>query len=211
MLNRRAITAMPQTDEPLRQHLLAMVAEESSVREELAADGSLFEGYHPRMQRIHARNAEELRRILQQAGWPGRSLVGEDGADAAWLIAQHAIAEPELQRQALVLVQDAVERGEAPSWQAAFLDDRIRMFEGRPQLYGTQFDWDEEGEMSPYPAIEEEETVDERRWAVGLRSLEEEIVRKRAAVRESGERPPADHRERRRAMAEWARAVGWRE
>jgi hypothetical protein len=30
-----------------------------------------------------------LRAIVSQYGWPGRSLVGEDGADAAWLLLQH--------------------------------------------------------------------------------------------------------------------------
>src|SRR3954453_2080197 len=31
-----------------------------------------------------------LAAIIAAVGWPGRSLVGEDGADAAWALAQHA-------------------------------------------------------------------------------------------------------------------------
>jgi len=36
-----------------------------------------------------AANIAGLRRIVDRCGWPGRSLVGEDGADAAWLVLQH--------------------------------------------------------------------------------------------------------------------------
>jgi hypothetical protein len=64
---------------------------------------------------------------------------------------QHAISLPQFQRQCLALLQAAVTRGEAPAWQVAMLTDRIRILEGRQQLYGTQFDWDANGQMSPLP------------------------------------------------------------
>ncbi|HWP43112.1 MAG TPA: DUF6624 domain-containing protein, partial [Blastocatellia bacterium] len=205
------VVDMQNKDEQLRQALLKMKADDLSLREELASDGSLFEGYHPRMRQLHEANAEMLLRIIRQYGWPGRSLVGEDGAEAAWLIAQHAISLPRLQRQARALIEEAARRGEAQLWQAAMLEDRIRMFEGRPQLYGTQFDWDENGEMSPYPEIEEEAKVDERRSAVGLGPLGEDIKSRRAAIRQTVERTPSDIKQRRKEMDEWARAVGWRD
>jgi hypothetical protein len=90
------------------------------------------------------------------------------------------------------------------------LEDRIRMLEGGLQLYGTQFDWDENGEMSPYPAIEDPGHVDERRRAIGLGSLADEIERKRAAVAQANEKPPYDRAEREKRMDEWARSAGWR-
>ena len=34
------------------------------IREELASDGSLFEGYHPRMREVHERNAASLSAML---------------------------------------------------------------------------------------------------------------------------------------------------
>jgi hypothetical protein len=202
---------MRQRDEQLRQALLAMAGEDLSLREELAATGSLFDGYHPRMQQLHKRNAEGLVEIMRRHGWPGHSQAGEDGAEAAWLIAQHAIGEPEVQRRALILMREAAGLGEAQLWQVAMLEDRIRMFEGRRQLYGTQFDWDENGEMSPYPEIEDVAKVDERRRAVGLGPLQEDVRRKRAAIKQSNERPPHDLMKRREEMEEWARAAGWRE
>lgn len=57
---------------------------------------------------------------------------------AAWFIAQHAIGEPDFQREALTLVQDKVKQGKVPAAQEAHLFDRIAMYEGRPQRYGTQ-------------------------------------------------------------------------
>ena len=135
----------------LRDELLSMEKEDQRVRDELARDGSLFEGYHPQMERVHHRNATRLREILDEVGWPGSELVGDEGARAAWLITQHAIGEPSFQRYCLELLQEAASRGGVPRWQPAMLEDRIRMFEGKKQLYGTQLEADEYGNPQPYP------------------------------------------------------------
>jgi hypothetical protein len=197
-------------DEELRRALLEMLAEDMSTREELASDGSLFEGYHPRMEAVHRRNSARLAEIFDGRGWPGLSLAGEDGEEAAWVIVQHSIGEPAFQRRGLELLKEAAARGEAPPWQVAYLEDRIRACEGRPQVYGTQYDWDDNGEMSPYPPIEDAENVDERRRALGLGTLEANMKRMRAGVAASTEKPPADLAKRRKEEDEWARSVGWR-
>jgi Family of unknown function (DUF6624) len=101
-----------------------------------------------------------------RAGWPGRSLVGEDGALAAWLIAQHADRDREQQRAFLDLLRDAVSQDEASPAHLAYLEDRVRVGQGQPQLYGTQFTVTD-GELEPHP-IEDPERLDERRSAVGL-------------------------------------------
>jgi hypothetical protein len=193
----------------IRRELLAMAGEDLRVRAELAADGSLFQGYHPRMQALHDGHAARLTTIMTRYGWPGEPQVGQDGAEAAWLIVQHAIAHPALQRRALTALLAAAARGEVPAAQAAMLEDRIRTFEGRPQLYGTQFDWDAAGELSPLP-IEDLADLESRRRAVGLGPLEEEIQARRQAMAQSVERPPADWAARRREIETWLREVGWR-
>lgn len=198
-------------DEELRRELLEMVANDMSTREELAADGSLFEGYHPRMEAVHNSNSARLSAIIDERGWPGLSLAGGDGEDAAWIIVQHSIGEPAFQRRALSLLKEAVGRGEAHAWQAAYLEDRICACEGRPQIYGTQYDWDESGELSPYPRIQDAERVNERRRAVGLGTLEEDLARMRAGAASSREKPPSDLAKRRKEEEDWARSVGWRD
>ena len=189
--------------EPIRDELLRLAREDGEVRERLAADGSLFDGYNNLMAIVHRRNGDRLAVIVDAVGWPGISLVGEDGADAAWLVLKHAIGSPELQRRMLPLVQRAVVAGEAPAWHAATLEDGIAFYEGRPQRYGTMFDWDERGVMAPW-TIEDPAGLDERRRAVGLPPLDDQ----RRGM--DGEPTPADPAERRREADAWARSVGWR-
>jgi hypothetical protein len=195
-------------DESLRAELLSMREEDLRTRARLADDGSLFQGYHPEMEAVHRRNATRLAAIVERHGWPGRSLAGEDGADAAWMIAQHAIAEPERMRRWLPLVVAAAARGEADPVQAAMMEDRVRALEGRGQLYGTQLDWDESGELTPLP-IEDREGVDERRRRLGLPPMAESVARHRAGL-EARDRPLGDSAARRRESESWARRVGWR-
>ena len=188
----------------LREELLALAEEDRRVREELAADGSLFEGYHPRMEAVHRRNAARLRELIAEHGWPGASLAGADGAEAAWLIVQHAIGEPDFVRSSLELLRGAAGRGEAPAWQAAMLEDRIRMFEGRPQRYGTQLRPDTDGVARPY-WTEDPEGLDERRRAVGLEPMADRLARAEP------EPLPADRERLEREYEAWLRRVGWRE
>jgi hypothetical protein len=196
-------------NEDLCQELLRLRAEDQTVRAELAADGSLFDGYHPRMEEVHQRNAARLAEIIKQYGWPDEQLVGTNGADAAWLIAQHAIGAPDFQRQCLAALQEAAARERVPRWQAAYLEDRVRTFEGRPQLYGTQYDWDEHGQLNPLP-VDDPARVDERRRELGLLPLAENTQRLRAGAKQSNEQAPVDWAQRQTEFIEWARRVGWR-
>lgn len=194
---------MPPTHDALRRELLALAAEDQRVRAELEAEGTLYDGYHPRMEAVHRRNAARLRELLAVHGWPGRSRVGDDGAEAAWLVVQHAIGEPAFQRASLVRLREAVARGEAPAWQAAMLEDRIAVLEGRPQRYGTQLEHDADG----WPRAcktEDPDGLDERRQAVGLEPMAERLAR---AEREP---PPADRERFARDYAAWLRRTGWR-
>ena len=186
-----------------------MARHDGEVRAELARSGALFDGYHPRMEALHRANAGRLAAILDEHGWPGRSLAGADGAEAAWLVAQHAIGVPPLQRRARELLAQAIAVGEAEPWTLAYLDDRIRTLEGRPQLFGTQFDWDDEGILSPLP-IEDPERVDERRATAGMGSLEERIRAMRESAAREDERPPVDREKRHRRLERWLHEVGWR-
>jgi hypothetical protein len=192
-------------NDEVRERLLAMAAEDRRVLVELARSGELLRGYAPRMEDVHRRNARELLALVQVHGWPGRSVAGDDGMHAAWLVLQHAIGEPAVQRGCLPLLRDAVARGDATPAQVAYLEDRIAFFERRPQRYGTQFDWDERGMMSPW-VIEDPANVDARRAAVGLPPLADRIAEVRNGARGS---VPPDHARRQAEMLAWSRQVGW--
>ena len=159
-------------NEDLRRELLSMRAEDLTVREELIQAGEL-EGHHyvPRMEAVHVRNANRLRELIAKQGWPSEDVAGEDGAEAAWLIVQHAIGEPKFQRESLKCLQTCALEGRAPLWQAAYLEDRIAMLEGRPQCYGTQWlDDPVDGRNRPW-TLAEPDQVNAFRQAVGLDPL----------------------------------------
>ena len=158
-------------NETLRLELLALGDEDHRVRQELLAANQLGGPYHPRMEAVHTRNAARLREIIAQYGWPAEDLVGDDGARAAWLIAQHAVGEPAFMKQALELVRACAEQKRCPGWHAAYLEDRIALHEGRPQRFGSQWiDEPRDGLARPW-MLADPEHVDQLRASVGLEPL----------------------------------------
>ncbi|MFD8558285.1 DUF6624 domain-containing protein [Streptosporangium canum] len=111
-------------------------------------------------------NTAFLKKVIAERGWPGKDMVGETGAHAAWLLAQHADQDPQLQRDCLPLLQAAVDAGQAQPSELAYLVDRVRVADGRSQVYGTQY-WTHDGVYEPRP-IEDLERLDVRRAEVGL-------------------------------------------
>jgi hypothetical protein len=124
---------------------------------------------------VDAENLPWLENLIQEVGWPGQSLVGEDGAHAAWLLVQHADTNPAFQRRCLDLMAEAVEHGEATPRELAYLTDRVLLAEGQSQEYGTQMSGTEEG-WAP-DNLRDPDTVDARRGAVSLGPLSEYIER----------------------------------
>ncbi|MCA8885609.1 MAG: hypothetical protein KDA35_03235 [Hyphomonadaceae bacterium] len=195
--------------EPWRALLIEAARRDLQTRARLAASGELFRGYHPEMEAVHNENAALLTRVLDAVGWPSRRDFGDDGASAAFLILQHAIGHPDLQRRGLAFILDAIPEGQANPLDAAYLSDRIAIFEGREQTFGTQFDWDANGELSPAP-VRDPEALDDRRASVGLPPMAETIAHMRATAAAEGDCVPPDLIERRAAYDAWARKVGWR-
>jgi len=193
-------------NELMREKLIKMRADDERVREDLAATGELFDGYHPAMEAVHLENAAELERMIEEnGGWLGKSLVGDDGADAAWLIVQHAISLPEFSRKCLRLIEKAVTENEAEPYHAAYLHDRVCFFENRPQRYGTGSDWNEAGAMEIW-MLEDEEKVNDFRAAVGLKPLES-LTWENEDTREN---KPNDYAARQLRFEAWTKKVGWR-
>lgn len=196
--------------ETLGKQLLEMAKEDMETRAVLAKDGLIYSGYHPKMKAIHDRNAENLREIIREFGWPTKTIVGEAASEAAWLILQHAISHPDLLRSSLELLKVASDKQEINPQNYACLYDRICLFEGKPQLYGTQFIFDENGEYIPWE-IEDRESVNMRRSKMGFPSLEETwLEHKRHFAAE--EKLPAgwSKKESDEGFQNWAIEAGWR-
>jgi hypothetical protein len=108
---------------------------------------------------------------MKEIGWPTQSKVGVQASNMAWLLVQHADHEREFQKMCLNLMK-AQPQGEVVAANIAYLEDRVRVGEGRPQLYGTQFYGDEHGNFGPSP-IEDIDNINQRREAVGLAAFED--------------------------------------
>jgi hypothetical protein len=124
---------------------------------------------------IYKKGFSTLKDLTKKYGVLGKSKVGEDGAEAYWLITQHADYDLTSQQRILKLMESATNYGEFKKEQIAYLTDRILKGQNKHQLYGTQF-W-----MNPdtknwelYP-IQDPEKVDERRISMGLSPLDQYI------------------------------------
>lgn len=193
----------------MRHRLLALAAAEARMRTELAQSGEPVGSYPVRLRHLHEASARELELVIDDDGWPTPATSGDDGAEAAWLIAMHSVSRPSFMRRCLGLLKAAANRDDTPKRHAAMLEDRIRALEGRPQRYGTQLDW-QAGKLAPLP-IEEPTSVDERRAAVGLAPLAETIATARAAAQSDGAPPPEEWEAASTVLDALAREVGWRD
>ncbi len=111
-------------------------------------------------------NTKRLVEIIDTFGWPGLRFAGA-ASQTAFLVLQHA--DNGIQRKYLPLLRDAVQRSDARGDDLALLEDRVRVADGKPQLYGSQLG----GNPLRFEPIEDEAHVDERRRAIGLQPLAE--------------------------------------
>ena len=119
------------------------------------------------MERVDRPNRRRVRALVAD-GWPTAADVGTDGLEALFHLVQHA--DLALQREALGPFRAAWRAGDLEGQLLALLTDRVRMGEGRPQLYGSQLRATASAGMALYP-IEAPEAVDARRAAMGMPPL----------------------------------------
>lgn len=179
-----------------------------ALREKLIQSRQLSDGYNEEMKELHNRNAKILSDIIDIIGYPTIDKVGKEANEAAWLIIQHSIGQPEIMKKCAKLLEEAVSENKADPKSLAYLTDRIAVFEDKEQLYGTQFDWDKQGNLSPNP-FDDLNKVNKRRKSIGLNTLEEQtdIIRKQAES--ENQLPPTNLEKRKQELEEWKRNSGW--
>lgn len=178
------------------------------LRDQLISEGKLGEGYNKEMEALHNYNAEVLNGIIDIIGFPTIEKIGKEAAYAAWLVIQHSIGKPEFMRKCAELLEIEVRKKKADPRNLAYLTDRIATFENKPQLYGTQFDWDENGELSPN-RFDNITNVNQRRKSIGLNTLEEQTEIIITQAKKENHSPPKDLNQRKKEMEEWKKSVGW--
>jgi len=109
--------------------------------------------------------------IIAKYGFPGYSLVGEDGSNGFWALIQHCDNDVPFQQKSLKLMSAEVKKHNASGENFALLQDRVLVNTGHKQIYGTQVRMDlKTNKAHPFP-IQDSLNVDARRKAVGLMPL----------------------------------------
>lgn len=156
-------------DAPLRSELLRREARDQEARTAaLANRGEKIDREDwRRVEAVDDDNTRWLQEVIAAKGWPDSTLVGVDGAHAAWMLLQHADRDPEFQARMLPLMEAAAARGTMAAADVAMFTDRVLLAQGKPQRYGSQFQTGDDGVMRMRP-VEDEAGLDARRLAVGL-------------------------------------------
>jgi hypothetical protein len=155
-------------DPALCADLLAITNRDQMVRRKQMADRE-NKTLQAEVKKVDAENLVQIEAFIKQHGWPTTALVGIKGVGAAWTVIQHS--DLEVQKRYIGMMTKAADDGDLEWALVATTIDRIRVREGKPQIYGTQFK-EANGAMVPEP-IEDEQHVDERRAKVGLQPLAE--------------------------------------
>jgi Family of unknown function (DUF6624) len=183
--NRRLVLHMRMKDDPrpaystqvrepaLRAELIARADQDQRLRNEMIKNGSARpdSAVVRRMAALDAGNTTRLKEIVEQIGWPGTDLVGWDGAEAAFLLGQHA--ERDAHKAWMPKIQEAFETGRISGSNYALFLDRYLVEDGKPQVYGSRArpfaEW--KGRTATFFPIDDSTSVDKRRADVGLSPL----------------------------------------
>lgn len=80
-------------NQPLRQELLALVEQDHAFASAPDQDLNSDQAQRRRLELL-GRHRRRLVEILDTHGWSGKSLVGDDGAEAAWLLVLYTMPDP---------------------------------------------------------------------------------------------------------------------
>ena len=150
-------------DPALRRQLLVLAARDIKARSEAAGgDKAALEA----LAAVDRESLAKMKEAVAKHGWPGKSIVGADGANAAWLLVQHADSDLAFQKECVAKMEPLFAKGEVTGKELAYLWDRVAVSSGKPQRYGTQFD----GGTDLHP-LEDPQNVDVRRKQLGLEPL----------------------------------------
>lgn len=128
-------------------------------------------------------NLIKVEKIIKKNGYPGKKMVGNQLSTAVWYVIQHS--ELPVMEKYYPLITKACEEGDLDQKYAAMMEDRILMYQGKEQIYGTQG----AGRLFINPETKQEEwtnflwpiknpeTVNERRKSVGINVTIEDYLK----------------------------------
>lgn len=118
-------------------------------------------------------NLIKIKSILDQYGWLGEDVVGQQGNSTLFLVIQHS--DQATQEKYLPMMREAVKNGKAEGSALALLEDRVALGQGKRQTYGSQVGRDTETQLHYVLPLEDPDNVDKRRSEVNLPPLAEYV------------------------------------
>jgi hypothetical protein len=163
---------------PLKRELAAIHESDQGPRRVMGPMQQRYQNGGPQLDSLYQQmklhdiqNEARVKAIIAQYGWPGPSLVGRAGSSTAFLVLQHSNLATI--QEYLPLIRQAAEKGELSKGELALMEDRVLIFQQKPQVYGSQVRSNATtGKMEFFP-IADEAHVDERRATMGLGTLAE--------------------------------------
>jgi hypothetical protein len=116
-----------------------------------------------------------LKALLPRVGWFRNSRDGAQTATNAWLIVQHSPDNAFMER-VLTVMGPLARRREANGHDYALLLDRVEMFKGKPQIYGSQAVCD--GAAWKIWTVQDPATVDARRAEIHFGETQAETIKR---------------------------------
>lgn len=155
-----------QEDQGLRRQI-------SEVEEKYGRDSDEMKAHWKTIAEKDSINLIKIQKILDERGWLGPDIIGNQGNTTLFLVIQHS--DQAVQEKYLPMMREAVAKGNARPSSLALLEDRVALGQGKKQIYGSQIGRNAEtGEFYVSP-LQDPDNVDKRRAEVGLGTLQEYV------------------------------------
>ena len=176
----------------LRLVLENMVDKDQKIRrilvDSIGFDSPGAGSYIKQMMDIDADNQKKIRGILNKYGWIEQSKIGTKAAEAFFYTIQHS--DTTLMIKWFPEFKKLADNGEADKVECAMMEDRLLMWKGEKQIYGTQaavFSADKKVAIWP---IEDPKNVNARRKKIGFALSVEDNADRLKAIYNANEQLP---------------------
>ena len=149
-------------DHELKQRLMDMAKRDQAVRTPEYRSGEVSEVLVRNQQQVDHQLTSELKEIVARKGWPTISLVGLEASESAAVVLIHS-KDHVFQRDMIPQLDRLARNREILPWNVAMLTDKILISEGKPQRFGTQWQW-AKGVWKMMP-VQDKADLDNRREA----------------------------------------------
>lgn len=122
---------------------------------------------------INVINQTKINLIFNNFGYLSYDKIGVETSNKFYISVQHADNNVEFQKKILKALKKEVKNNNASKSNFAFLSDRIKVNEGKEQIFGTQISYRKNGQAFPKNGIKDSLNVDQLRKEYGLTPLKE--------------------------------------